>query len=142
MDKKEPPHRRCTNLRQGALVRGSPRSERARRFLNKRLSFRECFMTPGGGMTRAGADVMRHLARKASMYNEVSHRSPITGAIDPLAMARQEGRRDNSEVVMDAHKTKTPRELRLRRGQERGRRRGLSSADPPAQARAVPSESA
>lgn len=69
-------------------------SERARRFLNKRLSFRECFLTPGGDLTTAGAAVMRHLARKAQMFNEVSHRSPITGVIDPLAMARAEGRRD------------------------------------------------
>lgn len=69
-------------------------SERARRFLNKRLSFRECFMTPGGELTGAGAAVMRHLARKSQIYNEVGHRSPITGMIDPLAMARQEGRRD------------------------------------------------
>lgn len=69
-------------------------SERARRFLNKRLSFRECFLDPSGDLTPAGAAVMRHLARKSQIYNELGHRSAVTGTIDPLAMARAEGRRD------------------------------------------------
>lgn len=68
-------------------------SDRARRFLNKRLNYRECFLDAEGQLTAAGAAVMRDLARKSSIYLERDHKDR-GGAIDPLAMARAEGRRD------------------------------------------------
>lgn len=69
-------------------------SERARRFLNKRLSFRECFLDPGGELTKAGAVVMRCMAKRAGAYQSSFKVSPISRQADPLAMAYAEGRRD------------------------------------------------
>lgn len=69
-------------------------SERARRFLNKRLSFRECFLDPGGELTKAGAVVIRDLARYCGAYKTSFRVSPVTRSADPLAMAYAEGRRD------------------------------------------------
>jgi hypothetical protein len=74
-------------------VRFDALSDRARRFLSKRLNYRECFLGPDGELTKQGAAVMRDLARKSGIYQELSHKA-VAGAIDPLAMARAEGRRD------------------------------------------------
>lgn len=69
-------------------------SERARRFLSKRLSFRDCFCDPAGNLTPAGVSVMRTLARRAGAYRTSFRVSPVTRTADPYAMAFAEGRRD------------------------------------------------
>lgn len=69
-------------------------SDRARRLLNRRLSYRECFLDPGGTLTQAGAYVVRDLARFCGAYRTSFRVSPITRSADPLAMAYAEGRRD------------------------------------------------
>lgn len=68
-------------------------SERARRFLNKRLSYRDCFCDPAGELTKAGAAVVRDMARYCGAYRTSFQVSPVTRAADPLAMAYAEGRR-------------------------------------------------
>lgn len=68
-------------------------SERARRFLNKRLSWRECFVGPDGELTKSGAAVIRMLARKCGAY-KTSFKVSAAGQADPIAMAYAEGRRD------------------------------------------------
>ncbi len=69
-------------------------SERARRFLSKRLDYRACFCTPGGELTSTGAAVMRDLARYCGAYRSSLRVSPVTRQADPIAMAYAEGRRD------------------------------------------------
>lgn len=69
-------------------------SERARRLLSKRHTYRECFCTPGGELTKAGAIVVRDLARRAGAYRTTLRISPVTRQADPIAMAYAEGRRD------------------------------------------------
>lgn len=69
-------------------------SERARRLLNRRLSYREVFLTPGGELTTASAYVMRDLARYCGAYRTSFRISQVTRSADPLAMAYAEGRRD------------------------------------------------
>lgn len=62
-------------------------SERARRILNKRLSYRQCFCNPDGSLTSAGKRVFRDLALYASAYK-------TTYRPDALEMARLAGRRE------------------------------------------------
>lgn len=69
-------------------------SERARRFLSKRLSYRACFLDPAGELTRDGAGVLRDLARYCGAYRTSFRVSPVTRSADALAMAYAEGRRD------------------------------------------------
>jgi hypothetical protein len=69
-------------------------SERARRLLSKRLAYRECFCTPGGELTAAGAKVLRDLARYCGAYRTSFRVSPVTRTADPVATAFAEGRRD------------------------------------------------
>lgn len=69
-------------------------SDRARRFLNKRLSWRDCFMGPEGELTAAGAAVIRMLAKRCGAYKSSFKVSPVTRSADPVAMAYAEGRRD------------------------------------------------
>lgn len=69
-------------------------SERARRFLSRRLAFRDCFMDAHGQLTPSGAKVMRMLAKKAGAYRSSVRLSPVTGAVDSHAMAVAEGRRE------------------------------------------------
>ena len=61
--------------------------ERARRILNKRLSYRQCFCNPDGSLTTAGARVFRDLALYSSAFR-------TTFRTDPLEMARLAGRRE------------------------------------------------
>lgn len=67
-------------------------SERARRFLNRRLSYRECFLQPGGAPTGAGSAVLRDLARFCHSHR-TTFKTSLAGSADPLAMAYFEGRR-------------------------------------------------
>lgn len=69
-------------------------SDRARRFLSKRHSYRDCFCGPDGSLSRAGAAVMRDLAQYSGAYRTTFRVSPVTRQADPLAMARAEGRRE------------------------------------------------
>lgn len=69
-------------------------SERARRFLSKRQAFRDCFMDPGGDLTKSGAMAIRALALRAGAYKTSFRVSPVTRQADALAMAYAEGRRD------------------------------------------------
>jgi hypothetical protein len=62
-------------------------SERARRLLNKRLSYRQCFCNPDGSLTSAGARVFRDLALYSGAYK-------TTFRADPLEMAKMAGRRE------------------------------------------------
>jgi hypothetical protein len=75
------------------IATGKALGERARRFLNRRLSFRDCFMDANGQLTMAGASVLRQFARKAGAYKS-TFRSDLAGRADPIAMARAEGRRE------------------------------------------------
>jgi hypothetical protein len=75
------------------IATGRALSDRARRFLNRRLSFRDCFMDASGQLTLAGASVLRQFARKAGAY-KTTYRSDLAGRADPIAMARAEGRRE------------------------------------------------
>ena len=68
-------------------------SDRARRFLNRRLHYRDCFCDPSGELTVAGAFVIRDLARKSGAYRTTFKVSPVTRTADPLAMSYAEGRR-------------------------------------------------
>lgn len=68
-------------------------SERARRFLDRRLAFRDCFMGADGRLSRSGAQVMRLLAQKAGAYR-TTYRTDTIGRADPIAMAKAEGRRE------------------------------------------------
>lgn len=68
-------------------------SERARRFLNKRLAYRDCFCDPSGELTKAGAQVVRDMARFCGAYRTSFKVSPVTRTADPLAMAYAEGLR-------------------------------------------------
>lgn len=68
-------------------------SERARRFLSKRLSYRDCFCDPAGELTPAGAAVVRDMARWCGAYRTSFKVSPVSRTADPVAMAYAEGRR-------------------------------------------------
>lgn len=69
-------------------------SERARRFLSKRLAYRDCFCDGAGELTKAGAAVVRDLARYTGAYKTSFRVSPVTRTADSIAMAYAEGRRD------------------------------------------------
>lgn len=69
-------------------------SDRIRRKLSRRLSYRDCFLTPGGELTPAGHDVIKDLARFCGPYRSSLKVSPVTRTIDPIATAAQEGRRE------------------------------------------------
>lgn len=68
-------------------------TDRARRFLDRRLHYRDCFCDGGGDLTTAGAFVIRDLARKSGAYRTTFKVSPVTRSADPVAMAYAEGRR-------------------------------------------------
>ncbi len=61
-------------------------SERARRILNKRLSYRQCFCNPDGSLTSAGKRVFRDLALYCGAYK-------TTFRPDAREHALMEGRR-------------------------------------------------
>lgn len=70
-----------------------PLSERLRWLLKRKYSYRDCFQEPDGAtLSNAGAIVIRDLARFCRVYQGNAPRG-VSGAIDPIAMAMAEGRR-------------------------------------------------
>lgn len=68
-------------------------TDRIRRLLNRKLSYKECFQEPDGQtLTKAGAYVMKDLARFSGAFKS---NMPTNGhgAVDTHAMAVAEGRR-------------------------------------------------
>lgn len=68
-------------------------TERIRRLLLRKQSYRECFQQPSGDeLTKSGAYVMRDLARFCGVYKS---NTPLTlnKSVDPVAMGIAEGRR-------------------------------------------------
>ncbi len=67
-------------------------SDRIRRLLTKKHSYRDCFQEPDGQtLTKHGAAVMKDLARFCGMYKSNMPSGPA--GVDTHAMAVAEGRR-------------------------------------------------
>lgn len=69
-------------------------TERARKLLRRKHDYAACFQNPDGTLTDAGAAVMADIARFAGAYKTTAAVSVRNGRIDPLSMAKQEGRRE------------------------------------------------
>lgn len=68
-------------------------TDRIRRLLLRKQSYRECFQLPDGDeLSKSGAYVMRDLARFCGAYRGNAPLS-LNKTVDPIAMAIQEGRR-------------------------------------------------
>lgn len=75
-------------------------SDRLRRKLSRRLSYKDCFLTPGGELTDAGRAVIKDLARFCGPYRSSIQTSPITRTVDPIATGVAEGRREVFNRIM------------------------------------------
>lgn len=68
-------------------------SDRIRRLLLKKHSYRDCLQNPDGEtLTKAGATVMKDLARFCGAFKS-SLPTVMGRGVDPIAMAYAEGRR-------------------------------------------------
>lgn len=68
-------------------------TDRIRRLLLRKQSYRECFQLPSGDeLSKSGAYVVRDLARFCGAFKSNLPRN-LQNGVDPLAMAYAEGRR-------------------------------------------------
>lgn len=65
-----------------------------KRLFAKRQSYRRMFLRDDGSLTPDGEVIMRDLRKFCRATTSTAMMSPIRGAVDPIAMAIAEGRRE------------------------------------------------
>lgn len=68
-------------------------SEQAHRILRRKLSYQECLTDGAGNLTIASGYMMKDLAKFCNANRSSVQASMITGSIDPLSVAFNEGKR-------------------------------------------------
>lgn len=68
-------------------------SEQAHRILRRKLSYQDCLTDGAGNFTVAGAFMLRDLGKFCNATKSSVVPSMVTGSIDPLSVAFNEGKR-------------------------------------------------